>query len=159
VPRFYWEDFTVGETVEYGPRRVTREEIVAFAAEFDPQPFHLDEDAGRTSMLGGLSASGWHTCAILMRMIADGYVCDSSSMGGPGVEELKWLRPVRPDDQLTVRRTPLEKRTSQSRPEMGIVKFLFELFNQHGECVLTMTPIMMFGRREAMARARAEQRA
>ena len=102
---------------------MTREEIVAFAAEFDPQPMHLDEAAASATMLGGLGASGWHTCCLLMRMIADGFILNSSSMGGPGVEEVRWLKPLRPGTRIRVRATVLETRASNSRPEMGLVKF------------------------------------
>src|SRR3954453_814299 len=103
VPKLYFEDFSVGQVAEYGPRRVTREEIVAFAAQFDPQPMHLDEEAARHTILGGPGASGWHTCCIAMRLIADGLLLDTASMGSPGIEELKWLKPVRPGDALTIR--------------------------------------------------------
>ncbi len=148
----HWEDFTPGSVREYGPRTVTREEIIAFAAQFDPQPMHLDDGAARGTLLGGLAASGWHTCAIWMRMIADGFILNSASMGGPGVEEVKWLLPVRPGDRLTTRATVLEARVSKSRPEMGLVKFLFEVLNQHGACVMTVTPTIMQGRRDAGAK-------
>lgn len=145
--KLYWEDFSKGNVAEYGPRLVSREEIVAFAAEFNPQPFHLDEDAARASMFGGLAASGWHSCSLLMRIIADGFVVNSSSMGSPGVDEVKWLAPVRPGDRLTVRATVLETRASRTRPEMGLVNFLFEMFNQAGMTVMTLTTTSMFGRR------------
>lgn len=154
MPRFYFEDFVVGSVEQYGPRLVTREEIIAFAAEFDPQPMHLDEEAARASMLGGLAASGWHSCAIVMRMLCDWYVCDSSSMGGPGVEEVKWLKPIRPGDQLTLRRTVMESRASSSRPEMGFIKFYFEVFNQSGECVMTFRPVMILALRQRTATAK-----
>jgi acyl dehydratase len=144
VPQFYFEDFVPGDIAQYGPRTVTRDEIVEFAAEFDPQPMHLDEEAARASMLGGLSASGWHTCAFLMRMICDWFILDSASMGAPGVDEVRWLKPVRPGDALTLRRTAVEARVSNSRPEMGFVKFLYELINQNGELVMTLTsPAML----------------
>ena len=143
----YWEDFVAGSTARYGPRLITREEIVAYAAEFDPQPMHVDEEAARATMLGGLAASGWHTCAILMRMIADGFVLQSSSLGSPGVEEVKWLRPVRPGDRLTVRASVLRTRPSNSRPGMGFVKFRYEMFNQSGDCVMTLVSTMMAARR------------
>jgi acyl dehydratase len=143
MPHLYFEDFIVDSVDEYGPRLVTREEIIAFASEFDPQPMHLDEEAARASMLGGIAASGWHSCAIVMRMICDWFVNDSASMGGPGVEEVKWLRPVRPGDRLTLRRTIAAKRASASRPEMGFVTFQFELFNQNGDCVVTMRPTVI----------------
>ena len=147
MPKLYWEDFAPGSVAEYGPRQVTREEIMAFAAEFDPQPFHLDEDAARSSMFGGLAASGWHSCSLLMRIIADGFVVDSSSMGSPGVDEVKWLAPVRPGDRLRVRATVLESRPSHSRREMGLVKFLFEMFNQADVAVMSLRMTSMFGRR------------
>ena len=110
MPKFYFEDFPPGRTAEYGPRRVTREEIIAFAAQFDPQPMHLDEEAARATMLGGLGASGWHSCCVMMRMIADGLLLDAASMGAPGIDEVHWLTPVRPGDRLTVRGTVLETR-------------------------------------------------
>lgn len=144
MAKLHFEDFEPGAVEEYGPRLVTREEIIAFATEFDPQPFHIDEEAARTSMLGGLCASGWHTCCIMMRMIADGFVLNSASMGAPGIEEVKWLLPVWPNDTLTVRRTVLDKRVSRSRPEFGFVRVLMEVLNQDGRCVMTMvTPMMM----------------
>jgi len=149
LPKLYFEDFTPGQKIEYGPRLVTREEIIAFAAQYDPQPMHLDEEAGRHSMLGGLSASGWHTSSIMMRMICDSFVLNSSSMGAGSVEEVKWLKPVRPDDNLTLRTTVLEARRSQSRPEMGIVRLQYELFNQHDDRVMIMTVPNMFGTRDA----------
>ena len=106
----------------YGPRLVTREEIVAFAAEFDPQPMHLDEAAASATLLGGLAASGWHICCLLMRIIADGFMLDSSSMGAPGIEEVRWLKPLRPGTQIRVRVTVLESRASNSRPDMGLTQ-------------------------------------
>jgi acyl dehydratase len=147
----HWEDFTPGHVAEYGPRLVTREEIVAFAAEFDPQPFHLDEEAGRASLLGGLAASGWHTCCLFMRIVVDGFLRDAASMGGPGVESVRWHVPLRPGDTLTVRATVLEARPSKSRPDMGFVKFLFEVINQTGTRVMTLTSPLMLRRREAAA--------
>jgi acyl dehydratase len=147
VAKLYWEDFAPGDVANYGPRLVTREEIVAFAAEFDPQPMHLDEDAARAGMLGGLAASGWHSCALLMRIISDGFLLDSRFMGGTGVDEVRWHAPVRPGDRLTVRATVLETRQSSSRPELGFAKVLFEMFNAAGQKLMTMTPNMMLARR------------
>jgi acyl dehydratase len=158
MPKYFFEDFTPDEVADYGPRTMTREEIIAFAAEFDPQPMHLDEDAARATMLGGLAASGWHSCAFIMRMMCDWFVADAASWGGPGVEEVRWLRPVRPGDALTLRRHTVEKRTSKSRPEMGFVKFAYSLLNQHGETVMTLTTTMMIGRRDPVAPSLAEQR-
>ena len=153
MPKYYFEDFSVGQVAEYGPRRVSREEIIAFAAQFDPQPMHLDEEAARHTMLGGLAASGWHTCAILMRLMADGYLLDAASMGAPGIGEVKWLKPVRPGDDLTVRSTVQSVRASQSKPDRGFVNFLFEVLNGRGECVMTLTVPQMIARRNAGAPA------
>jgi acyl dehydratase len=151
LSKLYWEDFIVGSVAEFGSRLVTREEIIAFAAEFDPQPMHMDEEFARSTMLGGLAASGWHTCAIEMRMIVDGFMGDSDSMGSPGIDEVRWLKPVRPGDRLTLRRTILEARPLRSRPEWGLVRFRFELINQAGETVMRQENVNMFGRRQASA--------
>ena len=145
----YFEDFAAGMVIEHGPRLVTREEIVAFAAEFDPQPMHLDEEAARNSILGGLAASGWHTCCLLMRMACDSFVLDSSSMGAPGVDEVKWLKPLRPGTHITLRTTVLETRTSKNRPEMGLVKALMEVLDDEGGQIMTLTTSMLMGRRVA----------
>jgi acyl dehydratase len=147
VSIIHWEDFVVGSVAEYGPRRVTREEIIAFAAEFDPQPMHMDEAFARTTMLGGLAASGWHTCAIGMRLIVDAFMGNAASLGSPGLDEVRWLKPVRPDDELTLRYTVLEARPLNSRPAWGLVRFRFELVNQNGEVVLIQENINLFGRR------------
>src|ERR1700682_125628 len=100
MPRIYFEDIVPGSVITFGPRTITREEIIAFAAEFDPQPMHLDEEAAKKTMLGGLSASGWHSCAIMMRLIYDGFLVNAASMGAPGIDEVKWLKPVRPGGSL-----------------------------------------------------------
>ena len=152
LSKLHWEDFTPGRVFEHGPRRISREEIVAFAAEFDPQPMHLDEEAARNTMLGGLAASGWHACGILMRMCTDSFVLNSASMGAPGVDEVKWLMPIRPGDELTLRSTVLEARVSKSRTDMGFVRFMFELFNQSGKPAMTLTTSLMMGRRGNEAR-------
>jgi acyl dehydratase len=143
----YFEDFKPGEQLPFGPYEVTRAEIVAFAAEFDPQPFHLDEAAAAGTMLGGLAASGWHTCAMFMRMIFDGFISDSACMGSPGVDSLKWMRPVRPGDVLSGRSTVLETRASKSRPDRGFVQFRHEVVNARGEPVLVSENPIMFERR------------
>ena len=143
----HWEDFAVGNVACYGPRTITREEILAFAAEFDPQPMHADEEAARATMLGGLVASGWHTYALSRRMMADGFILASASMGSPGVEEVRWLKPVRPGDSLTLRATVVEMRPSASRPGMGLIKFSYEMLNQADECVMTLVSTGMMARR------------
>src|SRR4051794_13106052 len=147
VPKLYFEDFAPGSVIEYGPRLVTRAEILAFASEFDPQPMHLDEDAGRGSMLGGLAASGWHMSCLIMRLIADGFLLESSSMGSPGVEEVRWLAPLRPGDRVTVRANVVEARVSNSRPDRGFVKFRFEIVDQNGTLLMTLISPLMLGRR------------
>jgi acyl dehydratase len=151
VSKLHFEDFTPGRVFEHGPRRVPRDEMIAFAAEFDPQPMHLDEAAAKQTMMGGLSASGWYACCILMRMSADSFVVNSSSMGAPGVDEVRWLAPIRPDDELRLRATVAETRVSKSRPDMGFVRFDFEIFNAGGVRVMTLTTSLMMGRRNVGA--------
>lgn len=132
----YFENLPVGHVIELGQRRVTREEIIEFAAEFDPQPFHLNDEAANASILNGLSASGWHTCALMMRMLCDGLVQRAAAMGSPGIDEVRWMRPVRPDDLLTMRGEVKAARVSKSRPEMGIVDIEWSLFNQREQVAL-----------------------
>jgi len=146
--RICYEDFEVGSVRTYGPRRVTRKEIIEFATEFDPQPMHLDEEAANRSMLKGLSGSGWHSCAIMMRMIYDGLLRESSSLGAPGVDEVRWIRPVRPDDELTIKLTCLEKRDMKSRPHVGVVRHALEMTNAKGETVMTSAYSGFFGKRD-----------
>jgi acyl dehydratase len=141
----YFEDFVVGEVIPLGSHQVTRAEIIAFAAEFDPQPFHLDERQGADSMVDGLIASGWHVSGLFMRMLCDGFLLQSSSLGSPGIETLKWQKPVRPGDTLTARATVIEVRRSKSRPEMGIVRFRSEVENQAGEVVMWLENPILFG--------------
>ena len=144
---WYWEDFREGEVREFGSKLVTRDEIVRFASEFDPQPFHVDDDAAAKTMFGGLIASGWHTAAMAMRMMCDEYLLHAASLGSPGIEALKWLVPVRPGDTLHVRLTVLESRPMQSKPKVGLVKSRHEVLNQHGEVVMRMEGYGMFARR------------
>ena len=143
----YWEDFKVGEVEQIGGKRVDKEEVIAFAKQYDPQPFHVDEAAAKQSIYGGLIASGWHTCAMVMRMMCDTYMLQSASVGSPGIDNLKWLKPVRPGDTISARRTTLETRASKSKPDIGIVNNLWEVFNQDGEMVMSMQGYGMFRRR------------
>ena len=143
----YFEDFQIGQELPLGRYAVTRGEIVAFAAEFDPQPFHLDEAAGADSLLGGLAASGWHTCALFMRILYDGWLREAASMGSPGVDMLKWVRPVRPGDVLTGRSVVLDTRASNSRPDRGFARFRHEVVNGRGEIVMLAENPIMFSRR------------
>ncbi len=148
MPKLHWEDFQPGAVAVYGPRLVTREEIVAFAAEFDPQPMHLDEAAAAGTILGGLGASGWHSCCLLMRMIADGFVLNSSSMGAPGIDEVNWHRPLRPGARIRLRATVLETRASNSRPAVGLIKFKFEMVDEADIVLMTQVNTLMLGRRQ-----------
>jgi acyl dehydratase len=143
----YWEDFKLGDTAPMGEKLVDKDEMIAFARAYDPQPFHIDEEAARQSMFGGLIASGWHTCAMVMRMMVDSYLGGSASLGSPGVENVRWLKPVRPGDTIRAQREVVETRASQSKPDIGIVKSRWEVRNQHGELVMTMEGFGMFQRR------------
>jgi acyl dehydratase len=140
----HFEDFKVGETSEMGRRVVDRDEVIAFARDFDPQPFHIDEEAARASMFGGLIASGWHTVSMVMRMMCDSYLLQSASLGSPGVDHVKWLKPVRPGDTIRAVRTVLEARVSKSKPDVGIVKTRWDVYNQADEPVMTMEGYGMF---------------
>ena len=144
-----FEDFPPGHFGTFGPRRVTREEILAFAAEFDPQPMHLDEAAASRSMLKGLSASGWHLCSLMMRMMCDGYIGRTASLGSPGVNEVRWLTPLRPDDNLMLEVDVTEARLSKSRPETGIVTLKGGVRNGRGEVLCEMVSPIIVRRREA----------
>ena len=137
----HYEDFTVGESWDLGTYRVTTDEIREFAREFDPQFFHLDEDRAKSSVLGGLSASGWHTCGILMRLMVDGYLGRTAGMGSPGLDEVKWLKPVYAGETLAGMMTVLAKRQSKSRPEMGLVTMRWEARSTEGEAKIDMTGI------------------
>lgn len=149
--KWAFEDFTAGMEIDLGSKTVTAEEIVEFASEFDAQPMHLDEEAGKASMLGGLAASGWHTCCILMRMMCDAYVLNSTSQGAPGVDQVRWRKPVLAGDTLSGTTVIESARASTSRPGMGFVTCRHTLVNQHGETVLEMRHSGMFLTREAAA--------
>jgi len=142
--RYCWEDFPVGHVIRLGSKAVTREETLAFAGQFDPQPFHLDDAAAEASLFKRLSASGWHTCAMTMRLMCDGYLNDSSSLGSPGIDELRWLKPVYPGDTLSAEMTVLESRVMKSKPHVGLVLSRWRVFNQEGEDVMTMQGWGMF---------------
>lgn len=149
--KWTFDELVEGATIELGSKLVTAEEIVAFASEFDNQPMHLDEAAGKASILGGLSASGWHTCSMFMRLLCDGFLLDSTSQGSPGIEYNKWRKPVLAGDTLTARCTVVGRRPSKSRPGVGLVTIRSEVVNQHGEQVLELQNTGMFLTREAAA--------
>ncbi|CAG0981225.1 MAG: MaoC family dehydratase [Betaproteobacteria bacterium] len=146
--RYYWEDFPVGQVTEFGGITLSEEDIVRFAREFDPQPFHIDAEAAKHSMFGGLIASGWHTCGLAMRMMCDAYLLEAASLGSPGVDNIRWLKPVRPGDTLRVRCVVLEARPLESKPHVGLVRNRWEVLNQHGEEVMQMEGYGMFKRRK-----------
>ncbi|MGB0955189.1 MAG: MaoC family dehydratase [Panacagrimonas sp.] len=143
----YFEDFTVGEVIELGCISTTEQEIIEFAEQFDPQYFHLDKEKAKASMFGGLVASGWHGCGLLMRLMVDGMAKHSSSMGSPGVDEIRWLKPVRPDDPLTGTYQVLDVKPSRSKPDRGVVFCECTLKDGDGETVLLMRSKAIFGRR------------
>ncbi len=132
----FYDDFPVGRSFALGPRPITAEEIIAFAEQFDPQPFHLDGDSAEAETTGGLIASGWHTCSILMRMMCDAYLLDTASLGSAGLESIRWRLPVRPGDTLTGQCTVTGRRRSKSNDALGLVDFAYSLDNQHGERVI-----------------------
>jgi acyl dehydratase len=147
-----FEDLPPGRLGTFGPHPVTREDILAFAAEFDPQPMHLDEAAAQRSMLKGLSGSGWHLCAVMMRMMFDGFIGRTASLGSPGVNEVRWLAPLRPGDKLMLEADVVEARVSKSRPETGIVTFKCTARNASGQALCEMvSPIIVKRRAGASA--------
>jgi acyl dehydratase len=143
----FFEDFQAGDVRNYGRVHVTAEDIIAYASVFDAQDFHIDAEKAKATFVGGLIASGWHTSAMLMRMMVDGFLRDSVGMGAPGLDEVKWPRPVRPGDTLSTRHTVLEVKESRSRPDIGLVRFRFEVLNQNGEMVQEIANWIIFGRR------------
>ena len=149
--KWAYEDLGEGVVIDLGTKVVQADEIIEFASEFDAQPFHLDEEAGKASILGGLSASGWHTCSMFMRMLCDAILLDSTSQGAPGIDYAKWKRPVLADDTLSGKLTVLSSRLSRSKPRLGFVSWRAELHNQRGELVFELVNTCMFLTREAKA--------
>ncbi len=143
VPNFF-EDFEIGTSQEFGNYHVSEADIIDFASKYDPQPFHLSHEAGKAMHFGGLCASGWHTCSIAMRITVDNLPEDSASLGSPGIDELRWTRPVFPGDNLRMKSTVMDKKESRSRSDMGTVFLHNEIFNQKDELVMSFKPIVMF---------------
>ena len=143
----WWEDFAVGTASDLGSHTFSADEIVAFGRQFDPQPYHSDAEAAKRSPFGGLIASGWHTCAVGMRLLCDALMHRSASLGSPGVDQIRWLKPVRAGDTLAYRRIVVESRASSTRKGVGLVKQRWEAVNQRGELVLTMEGWGFFGRK------------
>lgn len=149
--KWAFEDFAEGMTIDLGEKHVTAQEIVEFASKFDAQPMHIDEEAGKASLLRGLAASGWHICSMLMRMMCDSFLLDSTSQGSPGIDVVRWKRPVLAGDTLKGACTVLSCRASSSRPGLGFVTVRYQLTNQRGETVMEMQNSGMFLSREAAA--------
>ena len=145
--KYYWEDFYPGQVLEAGGASLSADEIIEFGKKYDPQPFHVDEEQAKQSVFGGLIASGWQTASLCMRLICALYLLEAASLGSPGVDELRWVKPVYPGDTLHLKSTVLETRASASRPDMGTVRSRSEVYNQHGELVMHMSGVGMFRRR------------
>jgi acyl dehydratase len=149
VTERWFEDYVVGTTTEHGSIRVEEDELVDFGRRFDPQPFHVDREAAASGPFGGLIASGWHTCALMMRLFAQEYLSPVSSLGSPGVDELRWVAPVRPGDELTLRTTVQEARLSRSKPDRGLVRTRAELVSGSGDVVLSLVAMNLVLTRSA----------
>jgi acyl dehydratase len=150
IEQRYFEDYVPGGVYEFGSILVEEAEIISFSKRFDPQSFHTDPEAAEKSMYGGLIASGWHTAALMMRLIVDHYLSHIASLGSPGVDELRWLQPVRPGDTLSLRVTVTEARRSRSKPDRGILHSYCETLNQHGQVVMTMKAINLLACRKVV---------
>ena len=144
---YAYEDFAVGNSVQLGSHTFLREEIVEFAGRYDPQAFHLSEEAGEASPFGGLVASGWNTCSAMMGILVRDMLADSTSMGSPGLDNIRWLKPVRVNDTVRLSVSVVSKRVSASKPDRGLVATRWEAYNQHGELVLTVDSAALFGLR------------
>lgn len=145
----HYEDIVVGDPVSFGQYRVSEEEMVGFARAFDPQPFHLSEDGAKDSIPGRLFASGFHSCAMLMNMMATDLLAGAAALGSPGIDEVKFLKPIFPGDVLSARATCLDKRLLQSRPGVGVCRFRIEMLKSSGETVMTWTSSIFFRQRKA----------
>lgn len=144
----YFEDYVTGSVHEFGTETLSEDAIIAFARQYDPQPFHIDREAARQTVFGGLIASGWQTAGVMMRMVVEHYLSHVASLASPGLDELRWTRPVRPGDILSVRATVLETRRSRSKPDRGLVRTRFEVLNQHGEPVMSVTALNLLKTRD-----------
>jgi acyl dehydratase len=148
VEQRYFEDYIPGENHEFGSITVEADEVIAFANRFDPQPFHTDPEAGKLSIYGGMIASGWHTAALMMRLFVDHYLSRIASLGSPGVDELRWLKPVYPGDVLSLLVTVIEANRSRSKPDRGIIRSDIQVLNQHHDIVMTMKALNFLSCRE-----------
>ena len=148
----YLEDYVEGAVHEMGPIAISAEEIIRFGRQFDPQVFHTDPEKAQDTVYGGLIASGWHTCALFMRLFVEHYLPDQASLGSPGVDELRWIKPVRPGDELTLRVTVRKIKPSRSKPDRGVLFSFCEMVNQNDEVVATMMAMNLVRYRKATGR-------
>lgn len=147
--RYYFEDFSVGRVFDSGTRQLSEQDILGFASEYDPQYFHTDSEAAKQSIFGGLIASGWQTVGVCMRLMCDSYLLESSSMGSPGVDAVRWVKPVYPGDTLRMRATVIAAKPSSSKPDRGMATMRCNIYNQKDELVMHMQSVQMMGRRPA----------
>ena len=147
--RYYFEDFSVGRVFDSGTRQLSEQDILGFAREYDPQYFHTDPEAAKQSIFGGLIASGWQTVGVCMRLMCDSYLLETSSLGSPGVDAVRWVKPVYPGDTLRMRATVIAAKPSSSKPDRGMATMRCEVFNQKDELVMHMQSMQMMGRRPA----------
>ena len=143
----YWEDVTPGTTFTTAARTISKEEIIEFASEYDAQPFHLDEEAAKSSILGGLCASGWHSCAIAMRLVYDRFHINAATQGSPGITECRWKKPLYAGETVKIKVTCIDARPSKSRPAMGLTNWTWEMINAKGDTIMTTESWLMMGRR------------
>jgi acyl dehydratase len=143
----HWEDIDVGRVIDLGPHKLTRQEILAFALQYDPQPFHIDEAAAEQSIYGGIIASGWQTAAVAQRLLVNGFLNGAASLGSPGIDALRWRKPVHPDDELSLRLRVVGKELSAKFDDRGSVDIEHEIRNQSGEMVMSYRARIMIGRR------------
>ena len=141
----YWEDYVPGAVYEYGPIGLAKDELIAFGLRYDPQPFHIDEALAKAGPFGGLIASGWQTCGLVMKLYVDNFMTKVASLASPGVDELKWTRPFRPGENLSIRIEILDTRRSKSKPDRGLIHVLVQGFNQDGDLVVTFKALNMIG--------------
>ncbi len=146
-PEIFFEDFFDGQEISFGSVTVDRGEILDFARRYDPQSFHVDEEAAARSIYGGIIASGWHTGAMMMRLLCDGLFLRAASMGSPGLDQLRWIRPARPGDTLTLTGRVLSAKASRTKPDRGSVDISYKVHNQHGDLAMTFQAVTIFGRR------------
>ena len=146
----FFEDFRPGESLSFGGYTLSEDELTDFAQDFDPQPFHIDDEAARNSIFGGLIASGWHTAAVMMKLFVENVLLDCATIGSPGFNDLRWHQPVRPGDTLRVEASCVDTRPCGSHPEIGAVEYELKVFNQHDELVASLRYIVLVRRRETI---------